>query len=540
MFCNNCGNQIDDGVVFCPYCGNKLRELNQQRTSQPNQQQGYPQMQYDQNQQYNQQVPPKQQYGQPQKNGLSTGAIIGIIAGAAVLVIVLITTILLIAFSKVSNSGSNTASSTTQATTEKADVTEATTEEASSEEATTAATEEATTEEAAGLDDIVPEMSNAYYDVLKKHKSSIKNYTWQMGYDAKQSYPVAFKDLTGDGLDELIFMEAGNEYAAGVYVYTYTNGKADEIYSQENIDMEVAGGSVFYVASLKNNEGLFIYYSVVDEGSDETFDKVTYNGGQFIKDSEYKRSSYPNDDYTEWNVSCTKDGSKINENEMDTFVNDNQANIDAYLMYSEGEDIDNLVSKKDTANMTFKKAASILKEKMGDAKDASSDSEENVTLPVDDSIIFSFSSGAGAWGTSISIDKDGNFGGGYHDSDMGDIGDGYPNGTVYVSNFTGKFTNIKKIDDYTYEMELEECTTANTIGTEEIEDGIRYVYSEPYGISGGETFYLYLPGKPISELSEGFIGWAYGVIGDISNDSEMKSYGLYNEEQDQGFFVYPE
>ena len=104
---------------------------------------------------------------------------------------------------------------------------------------------------------------------------------------------------------------------------------------------------------------------------------------------------------------------------------------------------------------------------------------------------------------------------------MGDIGDGYPNGTVYVSNFTGKFTNIKKIDDYTYEMELEECTTANTIGTEEIEDGIRYVYSEPYGISGGETFYLYLPGKPISELSEGFIGWAYGVIGDISNDSEI-------------------
>ena len=89
-------------------------------------------------------------------------------------------------------------------------------------------------------------------------------------------------------------------------------------------------------------------------------------------------------------------------------------------------------------------------------------------------------------------------------------------------------------------MKLDECNTANTVGTEEIIDEIRYVYSEPYGISGGDTFYLYLPGKPVSELSDDFIGWAYGVIGDISNDSTLKSYGLYNEETGDGFFVYPE
>ena len=26
MFCVKCGNQIDDGVLFCPYCGNKVGE----------------------------------------------------------------------------------------------------------------------------------------------------------------------------------------------------------------------------------------------------------------------------------------------------------------------------------------------------------------------------------------------------------------------------------------------------------------------------------------------------------------------------------
>ena len=50
---------------------------------------------------------------------------------------------------------------------------------------------------------------------------------------------------------------------------------------------------------------------------------------------------------------------------------------------------------------------------------------------------FEFCSGAGGWATDFTIDSDGHFSGEYHDSDMGVTGDGYENGTVYISVFDG-------------------------------------------------------------------------------------------------------
>ena len=41
----------------------------------------------------------------------------------------------------------------------------------------------------------------------------------------------------------------------------------------------------------------------------------------------------------------------------------------------------------------------------------------------------------------------------------GDSGDGYPNGTLYYCDFYGKFTQPEKINDYTYEMQLENIAT---------------------------------------------------------------------------------
>jgi hypothetical protein len=151
-------------------------------------------------------------------------------------------------------------------------------------------------------------------------------------------------------------------------------------------------------------------------------------------------------------------------------------------------------------------------------------------------VAFTFASGAGGWGTGLNVASDGSFTVGYHDSEMGDTGPGYPNGSVYVSNATGKFKNITKIDEYTYKMELDYYETEQEVDSEEIKDEIRYVYAEPYGIEGGNVFYLYLPGKPISELSEGFLSWSYGVIGDISGESTLSCYGIYNEAMDEGFY----
>lgn len=74
MFCSNCGNQIEDGSGFCPFCGaaqNTQQQYTQQAsqqqyTQQAGQQQYYQQSGGQPNQQY-QQV--NQQYQQPQSGG---------------------------------------------------------------------------------------------------------------------------------------------------------------------------------------------------------------------------------------------------------------------------------------------------------------------------------------------------------------------------------------------------------------------------------------------------------------------------------------
>ena len=65
---------------------------------------------------------------------------------------------------------------------------------------------------------------------------------------------------------------------------------------------------------------------------------------------------------------------------------------------------------------------------------------------------FGFSSGAGAWGTFLDLNDDGTFSGEFHDSNMGETGEGYPYGTVYVCDFSGKFSEPEKINEYTYSI----------------------------------------------------------------------------------------
>lgn len=146
---------------------------------------------------------------------------------------------------------------------------------------------------------------------------------------------------------------------------------------------------------------------------------------------------------------------------------------------------------------------------------------------------FMFSSGAGGWSTMLEVKADGSFSGLYSDSDMGDTGDDYPNGTVYQSEFTGTFKNITKVDDNTYKMELGDYKTVKENGTKEIKDDIKYVYTEPYGIEGGKTFYLYTDKKPKSEVTEDFLSWTWLEMKDT-----LGVYAIYNEDMQEGFFAY--
>lgn len=147
---------------------------------------------------------------------------------------------------------------------------------------------------------------------------------------------------------------------------------------------------------------------------------------------------------------------------------------------------------------------------------------------------FSFSSGAGAWATVIHINTDGNFEGQYQDTNIGESSEGYPNGTVYICNFIGKFSEPERIGEYVYSMKLEKLGIKEKPGEIFIEEGVRYVCSEPYGFDRANEFYLYCPGIQISELEAGFVNWL-GAFVDARKVENLPYYGIYNRGGKQGF-----
>lgn len=168
--------------------------------------------------------------------------------------------------------------------------------------------------------------------------------------------------------------------------------------------------------------------------------------------------------------------------------------------------------------------------------------EEELNLPAPD--LFStmptdyyFSSGAGAWGTSLTVNSDGTFTGGFHDQNLGESGEGY-DVTIWMSNFSGKFKNPVQVNDYTYSFELESLNYEQPVGTEEIitdEYGtrIRYAYTTAYGIDGAGTLMLYPAGTSQSRVPEDVLSW---MIGWGFDSADLERAALYNTADGSTFF----
>lgn len=173
-------------------------------------------------------------------------------------------------------------------------------------------------------------------------------------------------------------------------------------------------------------------------------------------------------------------------------------------------------------------------EETENSEEVTEETEETETENVDEDDIFAqlagesfmFTSGAGAWDSTLILSEDGSFVGNYHDADAGDSGDGYPNGTLYYCDFYGKFTQPEKINDYTYEMQLENIATKETEGDTEIKGGVKYIYTGPAGLEEVYDLYIYLPGAPLDELPERFLDWA--SIGLTDEDTTLPFYAIFN------------
>lgn len=183
-----------------------------------------------------------------------------------------------------------------------------------------------------------------------------------------------------------------------------------------------------------------------------------------------------------------------------------------------------------------------------DDTEGSSDSAENASENQSGDLTFAdlakysfeFCSGAGGWSTDFEIEKDGSFKGNYHDSDMGDTGENYEDGTRYICGFSGDFTGLTKINDYTYEMKMENLTYEETPGKEEIADGVKYIYTDAYGLEGTDTFKVYLPGAPVSDLSEEEYFWVRTANENGAEESQdtLTIPVIVNEKMEYGIYSY--
>lgn len=151
---------------------------------------------------------------------------------------------------------------------------------------------------------------------------------------------------------------------------------------------------------------------------------------------------------------------------------------------------------------------------------------------------FWFLSGAGAWRTVMTIEEDGSFAGTFSDSDMGDYGADYPNGTLYLCNFNGQFTQPEKVNDYTWATQIAEIHYEQTPDTQEIIDGTLRIYTDVYGLEDAEDILIYLPGTPLEGLSQEFLGWVGYYGSDIEEKTVLSYYALNNETHQYGFRSY--
>ena len=154
-----------------------------------------------------------------------------------------------------------------------------------------------------------------------------------------------------------------------------------------------------------------------------------------------------------------------------------------------------------------------------------------------DGSTFYFLSGAGAWSTELVVSPDGSFTGYYHDTDMGDSGADYPNGTRYECDFSGTFALVEQRDEFTYALRLTSLELKEVPGTERVADGLKLISAEAYGISGGDEFMLYSPGSPSAGLPEEFLEWVRMASAWEEPPETLPFWGLYNLGEQAGFFT---
>ncbi len=405
----------------------------------------------------------------------------------------------------------------------------------------------------------------AYLEILEKNREAILGYDWQYGEvfdeDAYRAVPaavptpVAFADVWGDEAPELVYLaveeQEGWPYGAGLHVCTWENGEGRELELPSDVvlDGQVGGGSNYRLFQTDGDKGLWIYQIYNGEGYDEYYTHLTAEGAPEAQFT-CSHSAWPAADESQpdgWGVEekWQKLGANCTQESYEAAVPAEAAQAAGLLMrnamyYEYMDDVETpegAFAYPQGSAMSYNEAVEYLRGELGITLDTKVDEAAFfASLPSG----FSFLSGAGGWSSELYLSNDGTFTGDYHDSDMGDDGEGYPYGTMYVCSFSGRFGNVRRVDEYSYSMHLLELEIDPTPAEEWIEDGVRYVSSNPYGLDNADEIMVYLPGAWIQDLPNEFVDWVAMPHAWSWDDLPvlLPCYGLYNVAGEEGWSGY--
>ncbi len=155
---------------------------------------------------------------------------------------------------------------------------------------------------------------------------------------------------------------------------------------------------------------------------------------------------------------------------------------------------------------------------------------DDASLP-EKPVEFLFASGAGSWGTTLTLAPDGTFTGQYRYTEM----DVTP--TWHVSTFHGAFTNIQQTGPRTWSLTLDNLKTERPVGEVWTEEGDQYISAEAVGVADGTEFILYAPGTSAYDLPSACRDWwPNSYLWWAGEQNTLDGWCLYNIATEESFF----
>lgn len=395
-------------------------------------------------------------------------------------------------------------------------------------------------------EELSAEAFGAYYRFLLAHKRQTISPLEETGaalaslQAGAQRDNIAFCDITGDGVPEMLYTEVAEVpdqprvFEDVLRVVTCRDkevqtligdnpdlswGRAPDIGlfndaggTSFSIRGEVDSGLETVVFTQKDQPGICVCQGWGTDG----FPPVSYHiyrwneeTGQMTVDF-YKGWHGPDGMSNSAKMVGGSQAEEIDIAEYDAVRAKLAANIDKVLLaYAFPGPYSNLaneaIPREAEGTMTYDEALSLLQEQL--PEDEVNEGVED--MPAEFAGSYVFTSGAGGWGSTITLRGDGSFTGEYSDYDMGVTGPGYPHGSVAVSRFHGTFTAFRRIDDHVWSAELSNVETEKTPGEEWIEDETRYTAGPAVGLEPGRDMLFLAPGAAPKHLTHTMKTWIY-------------------------------